>query len=69
MTRVKKTAPQDKDGYYCEFGYWHSYTPDAEIFAAIQEAEQLLRDPDAVAFNDIAELMADLESEGDDDGL
>ena len=43
------------------------YKPNAVTQAAISEAEQLLRDPNAKSFTSIEELRADLLSDEDDD--
>ena len=57
---------QVNEGYFCEYGYWHG-APNAETVAAIKEAEELLKDPNAKTFNSIDELMADIMSEDEDD--
>ena len=36
--------------------------PNAELLAAIQENEQMLNDPNAVRFDSVDALFADLES-------
>jgi hypothetical protein len=62
---------KQSDGYYCEYGYWHSYTPNAETLAAFEETEQILRDIKSgkrKPFNTVADLMADLMS-GDDEEI
>ncbi|MBR6199397.1 MAG: hypothetical protein IKQ61_03915 [Spirochaetales bacterium] len=40
-----------------------SNTPNAELLAAIQESEQMLNDPNAVRFDSVDALFADLDSE------
>jgi len=43
------------------------YKPNAVTQAAIREAEQLLKDPNAKTFTDMETLRADLLSDEDDD--
>ena len=65
MSRSEKQLNQG--GYFCEYGYWHSYTPNAETIAAIEEAEQLLNDPNAKRYATYAELVAEIEAEIDEE--
>ena len=66
MAITKEPAKNRQDGFFCEFGYWHSNQYNAETIAAFEEAERILRDPNAKTFNSVAELMTDLEFEDDD---
>ena len=45
------------------------YKPNATTQAAIQEAKQLLNDPNAKTFTSMEELRADLLSDEDDDNI
>jgi DNA-damage-inducible protein J len=45
------------------------YKPNAVTQAAIAEAEQLLRDPNAQSFSSIEELRTDLLSDDDDERI
>jgi len=44
-----------------------AHIPNTETIAAFEEAERILKDPHAKTFHSIAELMADLLSEDDDE--
>jgi DNA-damage-inducible protein J len=40
------------------------YTPNAETIAAIEEAEQINRDPNSKKYRSFSELLAEVQSEG-----
>ena len=66
MAIAKHLINQSKDGYYCEYGYWHSNVPNAEMLAAMEETEQILRDIQdgkRKPYATYADLVADLEAE------
>lgn len=43
MSVAKNVRITDENGYYCEYGYWHSYTPNAKTIAALEEADEIIK--------------------------
>jgi len=63
MAVAKNMRIPGENGYYCEYGYWHSYTPNAKTIEALEEAERILNDPNAKHYSSWEELKAELEAE------
>jgi len=63
MAIAQNQLPQAQDGYFCEYGYWHSSIPNAETLEAMEETEQLLCDPNAKTYASFAELLAEVDAE------
>jgi len=67
---IAQTQLQQQNGHYCEYDYWHSHIPNAETLEAMDETEQILSDIRAgkrKPFSSIEELIADLNSDDEDD--
>ena len=60
--------PQREYPYVCEYGYLHN--PNAETIAAMEETEQIIRDPNRKRYSSFKELLneidAEIEAEQDD---
>ena len=67
MAITKEQTKQGQNGHYCEYGYWHSSEYNAETLAALEEAERIIDDPKSKSFDSVAELMADLMPDDDND--
>ncbi len=58
---------QGREGYICDYGYFHPYEPNAQMLEAMEETEKILRDPNRKRYSTFAELLADLDAEDDDE--
>ena len=72
MAISKGINVQGADGYYCEYGHWHSYTPNAKTIEALEEAEEIIKkieSGDRTGCMSLNEFLADLYSDDEDDDV
>ena len=67
MAVNKNPETKNQDGYFCEYGYWHSHTPNAETIAAFEETEEIIKRIEAGekvrTYSSFAELLAEIDAE------
>lgn len=59
---VNMMSEEQLKSFICLFGWLASEIPNDETFAAMEEAEKMLADPNAPKFNSVEELFAELRS-------
>lgn len=59
---VNKMNEEQLKSFICLFGWLASEIPNEETFAAMEETEKMLNDPNAQKFHSVEDLLAELRT-------